>query len=117
MRDQLAMHSLSVLKLIHSSTQPRGTLMYTASYYLLVNLICFVLFAWDKLAAQRHQTRIAEITLHLWTLLGGAAGALIGQQLFRHKTQKTFFTLLIWLSLALHSGLIIAISASFFDVH
>jgi uncharacterized membrane protein YsdA (DUF1294 family) len=89
--------------------------MYAVFYYLLVNLICFALFTWDKVAARRHRSRIAETTLHLWTILGGAVGALCARQIFRHKTQKALFTLIIWVSLILHSLIIIAICTHFFD--
>jgi uncharacterized membrane protein YsdA (DUF1294 family) len=85
-------------------------MMNTVLYYSVANLICFALFAWDKWAARTQQYRIAEFNLHLSCLLDGAAGALIAQQLLRHKTKKFLFTLIIYLSIALHSLLIIAIS-------
>ena len=34
-------------------------------------------------------------------LFGGALGALLGQQLFRHKTQKQPFRTLLWLAAAI----------------
>lgn len=85
-------------------------MMNAVFYYSIVNLICFTLFAWDKLAARTRQRRIAEVSLHLCCLIGGALGALLAQQLLRHKTQKYLITLIIWLSIALHSILIIVIS-------
>jgi uncharacterized membrane protein YsdA (DUF1294 family) len=44
--------------------------------------------------------------LHLLALLGGWPGAVLGQQLFRHKTKKVVFRLVLWLILALHLTLV-----------
>lgn len=64
-----------------------------------INVIAFLAFGWDK----RQSTipgapRIAERTLIGLALFGGALGALLGQQLFRHKTQKQPFRTLLWLA-------------------
>ena len=58
---------------------------------LFSNLLCFLLFAWDKRKAQRDQRRIAERTLHLATLPGAAPGAWAAMFLLRHKTRKAAF--------------------------
>ena len=63
-----------------------------------VNVIAFVAFGWDKRQSLRHGSRIAERTLIGLALFGGALGALIGQQVFRHKTQKQPFRTLLWLA-------------------
>ena len=62
-----------------------------------INVIAFIAFGWDKRLAETHQRRIPERTLLALALFGGALGALIGQQLFRHKTQKQPFRTLLWL--------------------
>ncbi|MBK8542674.1 MAG: DUF1294 domain-containing protein [Caulobacteraceae bacterium] len=64
---------------------------------LAINVIAFLAFGWDKRLAETHQRRIPERTLLALALFGGALGALIGQQLFRHKTQKQPFRTLLWL--------------------
>ena len=61
------------------------------SCLLLFNLLCFLLFAWDKRKAQRNQRRIAETTLHLATLPGAAPGAWAAMWLLRHKNRKAAF--------------------------
>ncbi len=63
-----------------------------------INVIAFLAFGWDKRQSERHGSRIAERTLLGLALFGGALGALIGQQVFRHKTQKQPFRTLLWLA-------------------
>jgi uncharacterized membrane protein YsdA (DUF1294 family) len=63
-----------------------------------INVIAFLAFGWDKRQSERHGARIAERTLLGIALFGGALGALIGQQTFRHKTQKQPFRTLLWLA-------------------
>lgn len=63
-----------------------------------INLIAFLAFGWDKRQAERDGSRIAERTLIGVALFGGALGALIGQQVFRHKTKKQPFRTLLWLA-------------------
>lgn len=60
------------------------------------NVIAFAAFGWDKRQAERHGWRIAERSLIALALFGGALGALIGQQVFRHKTRKQPFRSLLW---------------------
>jgi len=61
-----------------------------------INVIAFVAFGWDKRQAERNGSRIAERTLLGLALFGGALGALLGQQIFRHKTRKQPFRTLLW---------------------
>ena len=71
-------------------------------WYLLLSLTSFVLYAWDKSAAKKSSSRVSESTLHLSSLLGGWPGALVGQQLFRHKTIKQPFRYLFWVTVLLN---------------
>lgn len=61
-----------------------------------INVITFLVFGWDKRQSERDGSRIAERTLIAIALLGGALGALLGQQIFRHKTRKQPFRTLLW---------------------
>jgi uncharacterized membrane protein YsdA (DUF1294 family) len=63
-----------------------------------INVIAFLAFGWDKRQAERDGSRIAERTLIGLAVFGGALGALIGQQVFRHKTKKQPFRTLLWLA-------------------
>ena len=76
---------------------------------LLANLLTFLIYGGDKLAARKGWRRVPETTLLLFGALGGWLGALLAQQLFRHKTQKqpfkTWFILSVALNLAAVLGL------------
>jgi len=60
-------------------------------YLLLVNLIAFALMGIDKSKAKRGAWRIPEKSLFLSAILGGSVGAILGMQIFRHKTKHWYF--------------------------
>ncbi len=62
-----------------------------ALWLLGVNLAAFALMGWDKRRARRDGRRVPERTLFLTALLGGSPGAILGMQLFRHKTKHWYF--------------------------
>ena len=64
-------------------------------YYIIINIISFILFGLDKFLAIKHKNRISEHTLILISFLGGSIGSLLGMKLFRHKTKKPKFYILI----------------------
>lgn len=64
----------------------------------------FVAYGLDKSAAARGRPRTRERTLHLLALAGGWPGALAGQRVFRHKTQKVPFRIALGLTVLLHCG-------------
>ena len=72
--------------------------------YVVVSLPTFVIYGYDKSAAQKGARRIPEARLHLLELLGGWPGALVAQRVFRHKTRKVSFQIVFWLIGALHVG-------------
>lgn len=61
------------------------------SAYLALSAVTFLAYALDKSAATSGRWRTAEQTLHLFSLLGGWPGALVAQQILRHKTSKQSF--------------------------
>jgi uncharacterized membrane protein YsdA (DUF1294 family) len=67
------------------------TLYAFAEYAIVINLVGFVAFAWDKFCARNGMWRISERTLLTLVVLGGTVGAVIGQQVLRHKTKKEPF--------------------------
>ncbi len=73
---------------------------------VLLSLISFVAYGWDKRQSVLGYRRIPEQTLHVLSLLGGWPGALLGQRQFRHKTQKVSFRILFWLTVILHCGIV-----------
>lgn len=82
-------------------------------YVLLVvvmSLVTLVAYWLDKRRAANGSRRIPERTLHLLSVLGGWPGALIGQQQFRHKTQKLSFRIVFWLTVLLHVGIVATVA-------
>ena len=55
------------------------------------NIVAFALYGIDKYKSMHHKWRIQERTLLLWAVVGGSIGALLGMQIFRHKTQHRKF--------------------------
>lgn len=60
-------------------------------YLLAVNLAAFTMMGLDKRRARKGSWRIAEKTLFLPAVLGGALGGLIGMRMFHHKTKHWYF--------------------------
>ena len=69
---------------------------------LVWNTITFILMGLDKFLARQHLWRIPERTLLLSGLLLGATGGLVGMFVFRHKTKKQKFQILLPLYLILN---------------
>ena len=67
---------------------------------IAVNLVSFALYGLDKVKAKRGLWRIRESTLLLVAALGGSLGALLGMELFRHKTKHGKFCIGIPIILA-----------------
>jgi uncharacterized membrane protein YsdA (DUF1294 family) len=67
-----------------------------------VNVAAFLAFGWDKYCAVNAMRRLSEESLLALALFGGALGALLGQQTFRHKTRKQPFRALLIAAAALN---------------
>lgn len=62
-----------------------------AMWFLLANVLTLAIYGVDKTAARKTWRRVPESTLLVFGVVGGWPGAIVGQQLFRHKTQKQPF--------------------------
>ena len=71
-------------------------------FYLVASLICAGLYWHDKRQALVRGQRIPEKVLHLSELLGGWPGALVAQQVWRHKTRKLSYQVVFWLIVLVH---------------
>ncbi len=60
---------------------------------LIVNLVTFLAFGWDKWMARRGSWRTPEARLLLLAFATGIVGAWWGMSVFRHKTRKASFRL------------------------
>jgi len=72
--------------------------------YVVLSLLTYFAYAADKSAAQQGRWRTQESTLHLLALAGGWPGALAAQQRLRHKSSKTSFRLVFWVTVAVNIG-------------
>lgn len=70
-----------------------------AAIHGVTSLASYGMYALDKQAAKNKERRIAEYSLHLWSLLGGWIGAAFSQHQLRHKTQKEEFQLTFYLTI------------------
>ena len=61
-------------------------------YYLIViNILTFAVYGIDKWKAKQDSWRISEATLLMLAVIGGTIGALLGMQVWRHKTMHKKF--------------------------
>ncbi|MDF0732975.1 DUF1294 domain-containing protein [Pseudomonas entomophila] len=66
------------------------------AFYPVASLASLLLYWHDKRRARNDGQRTPEKVLHASELLGGWPGALLAQQLFRHKTRKLSYQLVFW---------------------
>lgn len=71
---------------------------YPAGECALASIFSYGAYRSDKRRAEEGSWRIPESTLHLADLLGGWPGGLIAQRQYRHKTAKTPFQVVFWLT-------------------
>lgn len=62
-------------------------------YFVIINIIGFLIMYIDKQKAKKGKWRIPEKTLFIITALGGGIGTIAGMYIFRHKTQKIAFVI------------------------
>lgn len=74
---------------------------------IALNVSTFLLFGLDKTTAGMGATRVPEKILWLALFLGGSFGALVAMNLFRHKTRKLSFQLVMALLVLVQVGLIL----------
>ena len=60
-------------------------------YFILANLVLFILMGIDKKKARQKAWRIPERNLLLLGFFGGGLGGLLGMHHFRHQTKRLSF--------------------------
>ena len=75
---------------------------------LLLSLLTFFVYGFDKHAAETGRWRTQESTLHLLALIGGWPGAWCAQRLFRHKVRKASFMTVYWATALAHIAAVAA---------
>ncbi|HNT55845.1 MAG TPA: DUF1294 domain-containing protein [Anaerolineaceae bacterium] len=76
-------------------------------FYAIFSLITFITWGVDKYRARANLWRISERVLLTQALLGGAFGALAGMLVFRHKTRKPLFWVLVGLGCLIHTVILL----------
>jgi uncharacterized membrane protein YsdA (DUF1294 family)/cold shock CspA family protein len=90
------------------SFRPQVALAYAG-----VSAVAFVAYAIDKSAAVHGRWRTPESTLHLLGLACGWPGALLAQQVLRHKTSKPSFVAAYWATVVANVGGFVAAHSPF----
>jgi uncharacterized membrane protein YsdA (DUF1294 family) len=80
----------------------RGVSVIPLAAYGIVSMLAFFLYWSDKRKARADDWRTPENVLHALEFAGGWPGALVAQQVFRHKTRKVSFQLVFWIIVLLH---------------
>lgn len=60
-------------------------------FCIVINIITFLVFGYDKWQAKNNKRRISEFNLLLLTGIGGTIGGIVSMYLFKHKTNKFSF--------------------------
>lgn len=60
-------------------------------YFVVINIVGFVIMGIDKAKAKANAWRIPEKTLLFIALIGGSIGVWLGMEIFRHKTKHWYF--------------------------
>lgn len=83
--------------------------MWITIYLIILNIISFGFYGYDKHCAANNKWRVSEFTLLALALGGGSVGALIAMHGFHHKTHHKIFQVCVPLFLTLHILLLIII--------
>lgn len=83
----------------------KALFMYLAG----VNVLAFLVTAFDKWFAKRNKRRVRERTLMLLAAFGGALGTFAAMQLCRHKTKKPLFYIGVPLLLFLWVAIVVLV--------
>jgi uncharacterized membrane protein YsdA (DUF1294 family)/cold shock CspA family protein len=84
-----------------------GRLSWTVPAWIVgCSVVLFLLYVWDKTAAEGRRWRVQERTLNLLALLGGWPGGWIAQQAARHKTRKASFQVEFWIAVLVNVALL-----------
>ena len=74
---------------------------------VMLNVLSFLMYGYDKLCAKRGSWRVPEATLLFIALAGGSFGAYAGMKKFHHKTMKPIFSVGVPACMVIHTALIL----------
>lgn len=86
----------------------KAVLIVYCAYIVLMSAVAFCLFLKDKKMAQQNhsEVRIKEKTLLSTVVFGGALGGFVGRLVAHHKTNKSYFSFTIYLSILLQAAIL-----------
>lgn len=80
--------------------------LWLPALYLVMSVVAFAAYGVDKSAAKANRRRTSEQALLMLGLLCGWPGAVVAQQMFRHKTRKRSFRRMFWLTVVLNVAML-----------
>ena len=83
--------------------------IWVGGIYIGASILAFVVYSIDKAAAVANTWRVPESTLLLIGMAGGWPGAIVAQQLLRHKSSKQSFRAVFWVTVVINIVAFIAI--------
>ena len=75
-------------------------------WLVIASVITFLLYGVDKTLSRGKGQRVPEVVLHGLALAGGFPGGWAGRSIFRHKTKKGIFVLVLAVSTVIHVSLV-----------
>ena len=81
------------MKQTHIDYKKMFSIQNLVIYFIIINIIGFLIMLIDKRKAEQGKWRIPEKTIFIVTALGGGIGTIAGMYVFRHKTRKLQFTI------------------------
>lgn len=91
---------LGLVALVVTSQAP----WWVIPWYLVLSVVTFMLYGWDKVSARGGHWRTEESTLNGLALLGGWPGGWIAQHAWRHKSRKASFQAAFWSAVLVNVG-------------
>ena len=85
----------NAIKLFSNIALNRAVFFAVIAYILFINIYTYTRYGSDKKRAKRKERRISEANLLKLCFLGGAIGAMLGMNVFHHKTQKKKFVITV----------------------
>ena len=84
---------------------------WVPAWLLGLGTITFAVYGWDKARARTGGWRVPESALHTLALAGGVLGAWAGRVVFRHKTRKREFTVVLVVATVVWAAVLIVTTA------
>lgn len=100
------------IALISNRGDDMDVILILLAFFLVMNIIGFVIMGMDKWRAKRRAWRIPEATLFAVCICGGSIGSTLGMFAFRHKTKHWYFRYGFPAIMIIHFVLIIVVIAS-----